>query len=65
MTLKKGDTIADMNILKRNGDECLLVVTKEGYGKRVRTDEFRSTARGGSGVMAIKFKAGRVNDRVR
>ena len=65
MTLKKGDTIADMNVLSRsNKDECLLVVTKEGYGKRVRTDEFRSTARGGSGVMAIKFKAGRVNDRV-
>jgi DNA gyrase subunit A len=65
MTLKKGDTIADMNVLSRsNKDEYLLVVTKEGYGKRVRTDEFRSTARGGSGVMAIKFKAGRVNDRV-
>lgn len=64
MTLKKGDTIADMNILKGKGDESLLIVTKEGYGKRVRNDEFRTTARGGVGVLAIKFKSGRVNDRV-
>lgn len=64
MTLKKGDTIADMNVLGGGRDESLLVVTKEGFGKRVRTDEFRTTARGGSGVIAIKFKAGRVNDRV-
>jgi DNA gyrase subunit A len=64
MTLKKGDTIADMNVLRGTGEECLLVVTKEGYGKRVKADEFRTTARGGSGVIAIKFKAGRVNDRV-
>ncbi|KAL7538953.1 hypothetical protein ACHAXR_011946 [Thalassiosira sp. AJA248-18] len=64
MKLKKGDTIADMNVLSGKEDECLLVVTTEGYGKRVRADEFRTTARGGSGVIAIKFKAGRVNDRV-
>ena len=64
MTLKKGDTITDMNILKGKGDESLLIVTREGYGKRVRNDEFRTTARGGSGVLAIKFKAGRVDDRV-
>ncbi|KAL9183740.1 hypothetical protein ACHAXT_004596 [Thalassiosira profunda] len=64
MTLKKGDTIADMNILSSTLDESLLVVTKEGYGKRVKTSEFRQTARGGSGVIAIKFKSGRVNDRV-
>lgn len=64
MTLKKGDTIADLNVLSGQSDECLLVVTKEGYGKRVLTEEFRTTARGGSGVIAIKFKAGRIDDRV-
>ena len=64
MKLKKGDTIADVNILSSKGNESLLVVTKEGYGKRVKTDEFRTTARGGSGVIAIKFKAGRIDDRV-
>lgn len=64
MKMKKGDKIADMNVLSGKEDECLLVVTTEGYGKRVKTDEFRTTARGGSGVIAIKFKAGRVNDRI-
>ncbi|KAL3796886.1 hypothetical protein HJC23_008839 [Cyclotella cryptica] len=63
MTLKKGDTIADMNVLRKD-DEYVLAVTTEGYGKRVKTDEFRKTARGGSGVIAIKFKAGRVDDRI-
>jgi DNA gyrase subunit A len=63
MTLKKADTIADMNILRKE-DNFVLVVTTEGYGKRVKTDEFRKTARGGSGVIALKFKAGRVDDRI-
>mmetsp|Transcript_1674 Transcript_1674/g.3927 ORF Transcript_1674/g.3927 Transcript_1674/m.3927 type:complete len:131 (-) Transcript_1674:28-420(-) len=63
MTLKKGDTIADMNILSKD-NEYLLVVTTEGYGKRVKTEEFRTTARGGSGVFSTKFKAGRIDDRV-
>lgn len=64
MKMKIGDKIADMNVLSGKEDECLLVITTEGYGKRVKTDEFRTTARGGSGVIAIKFKAGRVNDRI-
>ena len=63
MTLKKGDTIADMSVLRKD-DEFVLVVTTEGYGKLVKTEEFRTTARGGSGVIAIKFKAGRVDDRI-
>eukprot|EP00956_Cyclotella_meneghiniana_P042716 scaffold249306_cov73-Cyclotella_meneghiniana.AAC.3 len=63
MTLKKGDSIADMNVLRKD-DKYVLIVTTEGYGKRVKTEEFRTTARGGSGVIAIKFKAGRVDDRI-
>ena len=63
MTLKKGDSIADMNVLRKD-DKYVLIVTTEGYGKRVKTEEFRTTARGGSGVIAIKFKAGRVYDRI-
>ncbi|KAL7455954.1 hypothetical protein ACHAWC_007443 [Mediolabrus comicus] len=63
MTLKNADTIADMNVLSEN-DKYLLCMTTEGYGKRVKTEEFRTTKRGGSGVIAIKFKAGRVDDRL-
>lgn len=69
MKLKDGDTLADMSILTTrssgegdNGsateeaEQFVLVVTKNGYGKRVPTKEFRSTARGGVGVISIKFK---------
>ncbi|KAI2491490.1 DNA Topoisomerase IV [Fragilaria crotonensis] len=63
MKLKAGDAVADMNVL--NGDakvtkanqEYVLAVTSQGYGKRVPTTEFRTQARGGLGVVAIKFKA--------
>mmetsp|Transcript_26510 Transcript_26510/g.38011 ORF Transcript_26510/g.38011 Transcript_26510/m.38011 type:complete len:957 (+) Transcript_26510:67-2937(+) len=37
-------------------EEFVLAVTSNGYGKRVRTAEFRSQARGGIGVIATKFK---------
>jgi len=61
MTLKNGDTIADLSILKstvedEGSEEYVLTVTANGYGKRVKTTEFRTTARGGVGVIATKFK---------
>jgi len=60
MRLKEGDSIAGMNILcgsKRSNDEYILAVTSKGYGKRIPTTEFRTQARGGLGVVAIKFKS--------
>jgi DNA gyrase subunit A len=40
-----------------NGNkEFVLCVTEQGYGKRVSTNDFRSTSRGNLGVIAIKFK---------
>mmetsp|Transcript_12608 Transcript_12608/g.17979 ORF Transcript_12608/g.17979 Transcript_12608/m.17979 type:complete len:863 (-) Transcript_12608:88-2676(-) len=76
MKLKNGDTLADMNILRgrRMGamttttttttttKEYLLAVTSNGYGKRIDTEEFRTQARGGSGVIAIKFKHNNNNE---
>jgi DNA gyrase subunit A len=62
MKLKEGDTVAGMNILNGSTDETkksaeyVLALTSHGYGKRVPTTEFRAQARGGSGVIAIKFK---------
>ena len=75
LKLKSGDTIADMNVLKgRNeGDggkndggkeEFVLCVTSQGFGKRISTDEFRTQLRGGTGVIAIKFKSKHAEDRV-
>lgn len=40
-------------------NEFLLAVTSHGFGKRVRTTEFRTQRRGGSGTIAIKFKKNR------
>lgn len=62
MKLREGDTIADMNVLSgaatasNDQNEFVLCVTSQGYGKRVRTEEFRATSRGRVGVIAIKFK---------
>lgn len=74
MRLKEGDTLADMSILNQSGggvngesisnanSEFVLAVTSNGYGKRIRTEEFRTQARGGVGVIAIKFKKGAGSD---
>jgi DNA gyrase subunit A len=65
MKLKEGDTIADMNVLngniedKEDKNEFVLCITSQGYGKRISTDEFRTTGRGLVGVIAIKFKTAR------
>lgn len=61
MKLRDGDTIADMNVLgdqseNNNKNEFVLCITEQGYGKRVPTNEFRTTSRGARGVIAIKFK---------
>lgn len=64
MKLKGGDTVADMNVLSSRtdndtkGPEYVLAVTSHGFGKRVSTDQFQSRARGGVGVIGIKFKKG-------
>lgn len=59
MKLKKGDTLADVNVLGGNENpEYVLAVTSCGYGKRIKTDEFTARGRGGVGVIATKFKPG-------
>jgi DNA gyrase subunit A len=65
MKLKVGDTLAGMNILDGNKvgtEEFVLCVTSNGFGKRVSTNEFRATGRGLVGVIAIKFKKGKIFD---
>jgi DNA gyrase subunit A len=64
MRLRDGDAVADMNVLngssaniiKSGTQEYVLTLTSRGFGKRVPTKEFRAQARGGVGVVAIKFK---------
>jgi DNA gyrase subunit A len=65
MKLKSGDTLADVNILHRGeNSQRVLAVTSAGYGKLIEPAEFHSRARGGVGVIAIKFKASAVDDKL-
>lgn len=60
MKLKDGDKIADMSIISTNNndnEQYVLVVTSNGYGKRIATSDFRTQNRNGVGVIAIKFKS--------
>ena len=66
MKLKNGDKVADMSIIPstndNNDEQYVLVVTSNGYGKRIATSDFRVQNRNGVGVIAIKFKAKEDND---
>ncbi|MEN9203716.1 MAG: DNA gyrase subunit A [Thermostichus sp. DG_1_5_bins_95] len=68
MTLNPGDDIVSMDIIlaesvmaaEREGEKLanpwVLVITKEGRGKRSAIDNFRQQNRGGKGVIATKFR---------
>lgn len=57
MKLRKGDSIIGCDIVPREYDADLLVVTSDGFGKRSKLSEFRAQNRGGIGLIATKFKS--------
>ena len=57
MKLRTGDEIVGCDIVPRDYDVDLLVVTSDGFGKRTKLSEFRSQNRGGIGLIATKFKS--------
>ena len=57
MKLRTGDTIIGCDIIPKNFDADLLVVTSDGFGKRSKMSEFRAQNRGGIGLIATKFKS--------
>ena len=57
MKLRSGDTIIGCDIVPKNYDADLLVVTSDGFGKRTKLSEFRTQNRGGLGLIATKFKS--------
>jgi DNA gyrase subunit A len=63
ITLREGDRIVGFDVLEP-GDESafVLVVTNDGFGKRVKLEEFRQQGRGGIGLIGTKFK--NVNSRL-
>ncbi|MAF68755.1 MAG: DNA gyrase subunit A [Micavibrio sp.] len=64
--LGKGDEVMTMSILKREAEDekgqALLCVSENGYGKRTYASEYRTTGRGGQGVinMSVTEKTGEV-----
>jgi len=57
MKLRTGDEIVGCDIVPKDYDADLLVVTSDGFGKRTKISEFRSQNRGGIGLIATKFKS--------
>ena len=52
--LKEGDQVVSMESLQKEEEKLLLVITDRGYGKRVKTSEFKRQNRGGLGVRGQK-----------
>ncbi|MBZ0189187.1 MAG: hypothetical protein K8F91_23285 [Candidatus Obscuribacterales bacterium] len=50
------DSIVGCDAIEPKDNLCVLVVTNDGYGKRVKLDEFRQQGRGGVGIIGTKFK---------
>lgn len=56
ITLREGDKVVGFDALESFDDCYLLVVTNDGFGKRIKLDEFRQQGRGGIGLIGTKFK---------
>ena len=56
MKLRTGDSLIGCDVVPRDYDADLLLVTSDGFGKRSKLSEFRTQNRGGIGLIATKFK---------
>ncbi|NMC05182.1 MAG: DNA gyrase subunit A [Candidatus Lokiarchaeota archaeon] len=56
MNLREGDHVIGMVTVEEDATMTLLTVTKKGYGKRTRFDDYRLTHRGSLGVKNIDTK---------
>lgn len=57
ISLRDKDEIVGCAAIEPNEKSFVLVVTNDGYGKRVKLEEFRRQGRGGVGIIGTKFKA--------
>lgn len=62
ITLGKGDKVVGMEIVSKNSESTILIVTENGYGKRTTMTEYRRQSRGGVGIITQKTtdKGGKV-----
>lgn len=56
ISLRDSDKIVGCDAIEPSDNSYVLVVTNDGYGKRVKLEEFRQQGRGGVGIIGTKFK---------
>ncbi len=56
ITLRSGDQIVGFDVIKENEAAYAFVITNDGFGKRVKLEEFRQQGRAGVGLIGTKFK---------
>lgn len=54
ITLAKDDVVVAMEIVEKNTQDTILMVTTKGYGKRSEFSEYRIQSRGGVGIITQK-----------
>jgi DNA gyrase subunit A len=71
ISLAKDDKVIGMEVVTKDSKETVMMVTKNGYGKRTSMEEYRRQSRGGVGIITQKItdkvgdlvSAGLVNDK--
>lgn len=56
ITLREGDKLVGFDVVDSSEEIDLLLITNDGFGKRVKVGEFRIQGRGGLGLIGLKFK---------
>jgi len=51
--LREGDFVIGMDIIEEDGDQQVLTVSANGYGKRTKVVEWRTQNRGGKGIIGM------------
>ena len=51
--LREGDFVIGMDIIEEDGDQQVLTVSANGYGKRTKVAEWRTQNRGGKGIIGM------------
>jgi len=62
LRLGSGDKVASIEVVSKEEEKLILVITENGYGKRVKASEFQRQKRGGRGVFGqrVTEKTGQV-----
>ena len=57
VNLRKGDFVVSVCAVSRSGEEKILSISEQGFGKQTQVDNYRLTKRGGKGVINLKTTA--------